>query len=95
MLEVACLIGVMPCDFWPMTPAELTYLIKAYNKRMKHEQEERITLTYLGAYWQRVKKMPKLTDVLGKQNEEKKKQTPEQMLAQIKKINAALGGNIT
>ena len=95
-MDVACLVGLTPLIFWELTPGELSAMIKANNVRLKHEQEERITIAYLGAYWQRVKKMPKLSEVLsGKKEEKKKKQSPAQMLNEIKKLNAALGGTVT
>ena len=76
-----------------MTPHELNLHIQAYAERMKAESEERLILAYLTAYWQRVKRMPSLKSILQK-TEQKKTQTPEQMLAQIKAINAAMGGHI-
>lgn len=95
-MDVACLIGLSPLNFWDLTPGELSRLIKAYNQRSKAEQEERVTLVYLGAYWQRVKKMPKLSEVLtGKEEKKKQRQSPESMLEHIKKLNAALGGSVT
>lgn len=73
-----------------MTPYELNLHIEAYNECMKFEQEERITAAYLTALWGRVRKMPKLKDVLKRQ--QTKSQTPEQMLAKIRAMNAAMGG---
>lgn len=64
-----------------------------YNENKKIEQEEKIVLTYLGAYWQRVNKLPSINEVLGK-NKPKKEMTPEEMLEKIKQLNAAFGGEV-
>lgn len=74
-----------------MTPYELNVCIQVYNEQTKQEQEEKITLTYLGAYWQRVKKMPTLKKILG---QEKKQMTAKEMLEKVKQLNAALGGEM-
>lgn len=64
-------------------------LVKAYTERIKREQEERITLTYLGAALQRAKKMPSLKELL---KEDKKEMSSESMLEEVRKLNAAMGG---
>lgn len=74
-----------------MTPHELNLHIEAYSERLRQEQNDGITLAYLGAYWNRVKRMPGLNNILGK-TEKKIEQTPEQMLAAVKAMHAAMGG---
>lgn len=74
-----------------MTPYELGLYIQDFNEQVKRDQEEKITLAYLGAYWQRVKKMPDLKKLLG-QEKRSTEQTPNQMLAEVKKLNAKMGG---
>lgn len=76
-----------------MTPYQLSLCINDYNERKKAEEEEKLTLVWLGAYWQRVKQMPSLNSLLGK-NQEKKVMTPEQILEQVKKLNESLGGRV-
>lgn len=76
-----------------MTPYELRLYIQVHNERMQMEQEERLVLAYLTAYWGRVKKMPNIKQLLG-QEKKSKKQTPEQMLEEIKRINTSLGGKV-
>lgn len=76
-----------------MTPHELNLHIQEYNRRLQQDSEEGLILAYLTAYWQRVKRMPDLKGILNKI----KKQEPmsdEQLLAQIKAINAQMGGKI-
>lgn len=74
-----------------MTPHELNLHIEAYRERMEHESENDLVSAYLTAYYHRVKRMPDLKKLL-KDNKPKKSQTSEQMLAEIKKMNAELNG---
>jgi hypothetical protein len=74
-----------------MTPHELYLYAQVFNEKHKQEIEDRIALTYLGAAWQRSEKLPSLESILNKQ-EEKKKMTNEEMLEEVKKLNAAFGG---
>jgi leucyl aminopeptidase len=77
-----------------MTPHQLNLYIEDYNARKKVENEEKITLVWLGAYWQRVKRMPSLANALKDLNAEPKREmTPEEMLEEIKRLNAQYGGN--
>lgn len=75
-----------------MTPYELSLFIENYNEKQKYEIEEKISLVYLGAAWQRAEKMPSLDSVLKKTQPTKKKMTDEEMLNEVLKINAAFGG---
>lgn len=93
MLEIAAMIGMDPLTFWQITPGELSIMIGVYNEKRKNDHEEKLVLTYLGAYWQRVKKMPSLKEILGK-DEKKKKQSAKDMLEEIKRLNAAMGGTV-
>lgn len=83
-----------------MTPYELTLFVDAHNERMKQkteqmemEQELHLTYAWLTAYWHRVKKMPSLKEIL-KKEPAKKKMTNEEMLNEVKKLNAAFGGTV-
>lgn len=76
-----------------MTPYQLNLCILDHNRRKKAEDEEKIILTYLGAYWQRVKRLPSLKSIMGTKAP-KKRMTPEEMLAEIKRINKELGGEV-
>lgn len=75
-----------------MTPYQLNLFIKVFNERQKQQKEDDLVLTYLGAYWQRVKKMPSLKKVLGQ--EKPKQMTAEEMLNKVRQLNAALGGEV-
>ncbi|MED4206596.1 hypothetical protein [Neobacillus mesonae] len=74
-----------------MTPHELALAVEVFNEKQKAENEERLILVYAGAAWQRAKKMPSLKEILRKEPA-KKKMTNEEMLNEVKKLNAALGG---
>lgn len=91
-MRAAIRIGIKLHEYDEMTPHELNMHIEEFNQSRIASQEEKITLAYLGAYWQRVKRMPSLKKVLGKESTEKRQQTAADMLEEIKKINAAMGG---
>lgn len=76
-----------------MTPFELNIVITARADRLKQEQEDRIVAAYLSAYWQRVRKLPSLKSIL-EENKPKKPQTAQDMLEEIKRLNAAMGGTV-
>ena len=75
-----------------MTPYQLSVYADVYKDRKKQEEEEKVTIAYLGAYWQRVKKMPSLQEVLGK-SKPKKEMSSQDMLKRVKQLNALFGGN--
>ncbi|ALC92059.1 hypothetical protein AM500_21370 [Bacillus sp. FJAT-18017] len=88
-----------------MTPYELSISIKVFNEKQKleseirkHEIENQLTVAYFNARWQRVGKLSikDLTEVLKKLNGEDKpkRMTPEEMLNEVKKLNAAFGGTV-
>jgi hypothetical protein len=76
-----------------MTPHELNLCIHAFNEDQRIQNEEILTLAYLGAYWHRVEKLPSLKQVLG-QEPVKKNMTDEEMLKRVKILNAMFGGTI-
>lgn len=90
-METATLIGLDVLTFWELTPFEYSLMVNAHTKKIKQDQEEKLILTYLGAAWQRAKKMPSLDRILGKQ-EVKKQMTPEEMLQKVMQLNKAFGG---
>ncbi len=92
-MDVASSIGIDPLRFWEMTPSELSSMVRGYNRKTELEQENQLVVAYLGAYWNRVKSMPKLSDVVGKKSQ-KPKQDANAMLDEIKRINLSLGGTV-
>jgi hypothetical protein len=71
-----------------MTPYQLTLVINDFAEKQKQESEERLTLAYMTAYWQRIKRMPSLDSIIKKEVEQK----PETMLEEIMKLNTMFGG---
>jgi hypothetical protein len=94
MMAVAFQIGIDPLTFWELTPRELSVLVEAFEEKSKREQEAQLTTAYLTAYWHRVKKMPSLKEVLGIKKKEKRKQTAEEMLETVKRLNEMFGGSV-
>ena len=91
MLKTAAKAGIRPAEFWEMTPGELVICIEGYIAINTESLKEAITVAYMGAAWQRSKKMPRLETVLSKidgttRKKTKKKQTPEEMLEVAKAI---------
>lgn len=90
-MENAARIGLSITEFWTLTPRELGIYIDAYIDRVKQDEESNMFYAYMGAYLQRVKNMPPLSKFL-KKEEKQKEQTPEEILEELKKFNASLGG---
>lgn len=91
-MRAAIRIGIPIRDYEEMTPRELNLHIQEYNLRTQRESEDGLALAYLTAYWHRVKRMPGLKEILNSIKPQKPL-TDEELLAQIKALNAALGGN--
>ncbi len=88
-------MGLSPEDFYSRTVYELTVMLKGQNKKKIHDKNKLTYVAYYVALFNRQKKLPSLSDVLDDENrtEEKKEQTPEEILSIIKVLNAALGGD--
>lgn len=79
-------------EFWRMTPYELNIYMDSYADIEKERSKELIIQAYYTEAFARMKKLPKLKDLL--KDKEKKKQTDEEMLAVVKKLNAMMGGEL-
>ncbi|WP_236293086.1 hypothetical protein [Paenibacillus allorhizoplanae] len=79
-----------------MTPFELRVHIEEYFEREKFMQKERITAAYMGAYFERVKKMPDIKKLFENDQQEvkPKEQTGAEMLAEVTRLNAMFGGTV-
>lgn len=74
-----------------MTPAELTITVDAYVAEQTAALKQALTVAYMGAAWQRAKKMPRLETILNRiesttQRKKKKAQTPQEMMAIFKTL---------
>lgn len=76
-----------------MTPRELNLVAEVFASRIKMDQEERLTLAYLTAYWQRVEKLEPLDQILNK-TKQNKQMTDMEMFIKAQQLNAALGGSV-
>ncbi|WP_066316973.1 hypothetical protein [Bacillus sp. FJAT-29814] len=92
-MKSAIHIGLSLSDYNEMTPYELNLKILDYNEKRKREDEDKLTLVWLGEYWHRIKKLPPLKEVLGHKGKPKQ-MTNEEMLNEVKRLNAALGGEV-
>lgn len=76
-----------------MTPYELTLYMEASEEKQETELKERLTLVWLGEYYHRTKRLPKLSEELRKvSGHHKEEMTPEQMLQAVKALNTQFGG---
>lgn len=94
-LKSAILIGLSVEEFNYLTPYELTLHLEAHFERQEAELKERLTLVWLGEYYHRTKRLPKLKDELRKiSGESKKVMTDDQMLEMVKSLNKQFGGKV-
>jgi hypothetical protein len=76
-----------------MSPYELSLYIEATQEREEAELKEGLTLVWLGEYYHRTKRLPKLSEELKKvSGNHKQVMTPEQMLETVKALNTQFGG---
>lgn len=87
---MATKIGISLSEFWRITPYELFLCVEAYSEIRKERMQELVIQAYYTEAFARMKKLPKLKDLL----KEKKKQSSEQMLETVKRLNAMLGGEV-
>lgn len=83
-------MGISLSEFWVMTPYELNICIESYTDKERERSKELIIQAYYTEAFARMKKLPKLKDLL----KEKKKQTDTEMLEMVKKLNDMLGGDV-
>jgi len=76
-----------------MTPYELNIHAEIFEEKQRFEQEERLSLVWMGEYLHRVEKMPTLNELLGKK-EETKVMSAEEMLANVMQLNSAMDGTV-
>lgn len=75
-----------------MTPHELNIHIEEYIAAQEAKQKNEVSLAWLNAYYQRVKRMPDIKKVTNLKPAAKKQQTDEQMLERIIAMNKTMGG---
>ena len=77
-----------------MTPYELSLCVEAHFERQQAEMQDKLTLVWLGEYYHRTKRLPNLQKELKKitGEAEKPSMTDDEMLQQVKRLNAQFGG---
>lgn len=78
-------------EFWGMTPYEFNICMDSFADKEKERSKELIIQAYYTEAFARMKKLPKLKDLL---KDKEKKQTDEEMLAVVKKLNSMMGGEV-
>lgn len=64
-------------------------ILDAYKERQQRQREDMLTQAWLIANWQRTKRLPPFNQVLEQSRSKKTKpQTPEQILAAVKRLQA-------
>jgi predicted Co/Zn/Cd cation transporter (cation efflux family) len=91
-MELAASIGVPITEFWDITPFELSTVVKGYAKRQEQRQKESMYQAYLISRWVWAKKVD-IKKYLG-ENKPKRRMTDEEMLAQVRALNAIFGGEV-
>lgn len=78
-----------------MTPYELMLFVETFTDMKFAELEERLTLTWLGEYYHRIKKLPPLQAEIKKlRPQQKTSMSDDQMLNMVKMLNAQFGGSV-
>ena len=99
-MKLAISIEVPMSEFWEMTPYELNLTANSYRKKQKSkykvDQKQLAYEAYLISRWVWAKNV-KIEEILGRIDEvqeKTKEMTDEQMLNQVKVLNAMFGGSV-
>lgn len=76
-----------------MTPYELNLAAEIFMEQSQEQIEKEITMVWLGEYYHRIKKLPTLKEIL-KDIKPKKEMTADEMLEEVKRLNALFGGSV-
>ena len=91
-MKTAILIGLSIAEFDEITPYELMIHLEAYQEGQQNDLQERLTLVWLGEYYHRLKRLPKIKDELKKLMPNDQAMTDEEMLEMVKTLNMQFGG---
>jgi hypothetical protein len=91
---VACELGVLPNDFWQMIPSEFGIFVEQKVKfitdeETRHQRRTALLAMMIANFSGNTKKRYKIDDFMPR-----KKITGKDMLDEIKRINAMLGGEV-
>lgn len=92
-MSAYCEAGFDPANFWNLTPREIAAHLDGAARRLRREHNNRAWLAWHAAALTRVKQMPKLESLMSVDRPEQS-QTWEDMLAVVKSIHVAAGGDL-
>lgn len=80
-------------EFDYLTPYELALIVETRFEKEESELKERLTLVWLGEYYHRTKRLPRIKDELKKiSGENQKVMSDDEMLETVKRLNKQFGG---
>ena len=85
--------GFDPARFWQITMKEADREFRGALKRRQREADERMSLAWHIVALDRTERLPRLQDILSKPDTPKRAQTGPEMLAAMKGIFFAFGGD--
>jgi len=83
-----------PSEFWPLTYAELIYMLRGYNRRQINRRNELIFVAWHAEMFARQKSLPALSSMITDDEPQTKVQTDDEMMTMCKILNAAFGGEV-
>lgn len=99
-MKLAALVGISISEFWEMTPYELNLYAETYFEKQKQDYKDKISLEYYNAMWtiqwlgNKLQHPRPLKEILDDMYKEKKIMTDDEMLEQVKILNAIFGGEL-
>lgn len=63
-MKVAFSIGIMPMEFWAMTPWQFRCCVEAFERRREREWDEKVWFMFHDAILPKLKKLPKMADYM-------------------------------
>ena len=91
--RLAVQLGICKSEYDEMTPDELRTHADVFREKKETENEDRITLVWMGEQFHRLEKLPPLSKILDKEPEVKQ-MTEKQMLLNVEQLNAMFGGEV-
>jgi hypothetical protein len=81
-------------DYDEMTPYELSLCVDSYSEELQQETESKYRIAHATAYWHRVETLKSFDEEWNVNSEEEKVMSPEQMMANVMKLNAEMNGKV-
>lgn len=88
---------MLPNEFWKLTLAEFLIMSEGYQRKQIDRAKEIIVLSWNIANFTNAKELPKLDELLDRidnNSKPKQEQTDDDMLAMVKILNSAYGGEV-